>query len=59
MSDIAQQAEIVRRELREMEEQSGVDSAEVQQMRAVALEWIAELQEEQRLAGIVPGSKTA
>ena len=59
MSEIAIHAEAARRELRELEEQSGPDSAEVHQMRAVALEWIAELQEERRLDGTVPESKTA
>jgi hypothetical protein len=59
MSEIALQAEITRKELRELQEQSGPDSTEVQQMRAVALEWISELQEDHRLAGIVPQAKSA
>jgi len=59
MSSIASQAEAARRELRELEEQVGPDDPVVQQMRAVALQWIAELQEERRLAGIVPVSKAS
>ena len=59
MSDIAQHAEAARKELRELEEQAGPDDPEVQQMRTVALQWIAELQEERRLAGIVPTSKAS
>ena len=59
MSEIAKHAEAARRELRELEEQAGPDDPVVQQMRAVALQWIAELQEEERLAGIVPTSKAS
>ena len=42
-----------------MEDQYGPDDPVVQQMRVVALQWIAELQEERRLVGIVPMSKAS
>jgi hypothetical protein len=59
MSSIAEQANATRRELEKLEEQLGPDDPTVEQMRKVALEWLAELQDEHRLAGIVPSSKTA
>ena len=59
MSTIAIRADETRRELRQMEEQYGPDDPAVQQMRAVALQWIAELREEHRLAGIAAEPKTA
>lgn len=42
-----------------MKEQLGPDDPAVEQMRKVAMEWVAELKEERRLADIVPESKTA
>lgn len=45
--------------MKQLEEKLGADDPALQQMRAVALQWIAELQEERRQADRMPESKTA
>lgn len=59
MSSIAEQAHATRRVLHQLEERLGPDDPTVEQLRKVAMEWIAELNDERRLADIVPQSKTA